>query len=162
MEPSSRRAVSTFIQTFMLVGIVAGASVLVYAAMGSYSASLKGAAISASNGSIRQGSSMAIETVEVGNTGTVSFSSLTLATSGISSTASYSVSVDNLVTGSVTTASGSRPATISITTNLLPGQSIVITVTINAGSVFTFGNPYTVYVTAAGASAQQTVSVLPA
>lgn len=146
----------------MLVAIVSGASVFVYSAIGYYSASLQGASISISNVSIRQGSGLAIETLQIANTGNVQLSSFTLVTSGISSAAAYSGTLENPVTGSLTAFSGSSPGSMVIATTLPPGQSLLVTVTIKAGNVFTLGTGYSLYVAASGASAQQAVSVLPA
>ncbi len=146
----------------MLVAIVSGASVFVYSAIGGYSASLKGASISVSNASIRQGSSLAIETLQIANNGNVQFSSITLMTSGISTASTYSGTLESPVTGSLTSFSGSGPGSIVITTTLPPGQSILVTITIKAGNVFNLGTGYSLYVAASGASAQQAVSALPA
>lgn len=161
MEPETRRAVSTYLQTFILIAVASGASVFLYSSLGGYSASLQGVSISISNASVRQGSALAFETVQVANTGTVSISSFTLATPGISSTASYGVSLENIASGSSSSSSGTGPASIPLTVTIAPGQSELVTVTIYAGNVFTIGTGYSLYVVASGASAQQAVSAVP-
>jgi hypothetical protein len=101
LEPSRRSAVSTYLETFILIGIVVGASVLVYAMLGGYSASLQGPSISVSDASIRQGSGLAIETFLLSDTGNAQFASFTLTNAGLSSsTASYGVSLQDQASGS--------------------------------------------------------------
>jgi hypothetical protein len=149
---STRAAVSTYIEVFVLVAVVMACSALVYAAATSLAASgTGGASVAISLATIKQGANEAIEKVTVANAGTVTLTSFTIATSGPSfsySSATCQLSLLNPSTGSMTSPTCSFTGPVSSgTVNLLPGQSLVATVTIDASSgLFAVGALYTVTV----------------
>ncbi len=102
---TSRRAVSTYLETFILIGVVVGGSALVYATTIRFSAPVQNSSsITVSDVSIRQGSGVALEKMVISNTGTVSFTSFTITNVGSSSLAPYGLVVTNTVTGSASNA----------------------------------------------------------
>lgn len=160
----ARKGISTYMEVFILVAAVLGLSGAVYAVATQYATSTQGASLTITNAVIRQGTSIAVEGLTVANTGTVAFTAITMTTFGISSPATYCLSVLNPETGTTISSScpaGSNPASVAVVANLLPGQSIVLTVTTQSGSVFAAGDTYSLIVSAtpAAQSAAQVVAV---
>ena len=151
MVRSSRSAVSTYIEVFILMAIVLGGSALVFvAAMGLGYSSQSGASVEISAAEVRQGGGVAIETVTIANTGTVAISSMTLTTAGIPSSTTFNLSLLNSATGSTLPSScgaGTNSAVVSMCFPLPAGQSVVATLTVEA-QPFTVGDRYTVSVMA--------------
>jgi hypothetical protein len=161
-----RAAVSTYIEVFILMAIALAGSALVYVAATSLASSSQGgAAVQISGAAIKQGSGVAVEMMAIANTGTVTITSLTLATAGISSSATFYLSLLNPSTGSPVSSgcgAGTNPASVPVCYYLLPGQSVIATVTIDA-NLFTVGARYTVSVSASpAAQAAAPVVAVPA
>jgi len=98
---SRRRAVSTYLETFILIGVVIGGSALVYATTTKFSAPVQNSSsITLSDVSIRQGSGVALEKMVISNTGTIPFTSFTITNIGFSSLGPYGLVVTNTATGS--------------------------------------------------------------
>lgn len=147
----ARTAVSTYVEVFILMAIVLGGSALVYAAaMGLAFSSQAGASVQITGAAIKQGEAVAVETVTIANTGTVSINSMTLDTAGAASSASFYLSLLSPSTASTISSgcgAGTNPASVSMCFSLPAGQSVIATLTIEA-QLFTVGARYTVSVSA--------------
>jgi hypothetical protein len=163
LEPDRRLGVSTYIETFILIGIAIGGSAIVYSAMGGYAASAGGPSVAVSNVALSQSSDVAVEKVTISNAGTTSFAWFTVRTAGVSSSLSYCAELSDS-TGKPIGFSSPPPAcgsgtatnpgsiTITPTTAIPPGQAVILTVVVSYPSEFTIGASYSVTVsTSAGA-----------
>lgn len=165
LQLRERRAVSTFLEVFILIGIVIAGTAIVFAAVTKYEPVSQGASVGVSDASIRQGSNQAVMRVVIANTGTVSFSSFTISTVGTSAgiaNAQFYVALINVATSSTVTPSPASGTTgdsaITETATISPGQSVLATITIVGGSEFTIGQSYSVTISTLPA-AQATVQV---
>ena len=159
MRLESRKGIATYMEVFILCAAVFGLSGVVYTVATQYARSAQGANVTITNAMIKQGANVAVEGLTVANTGTVAFTSVTVATSGLASSASYCLSALNPETGAMLSSScpaGTNPNPISMTLNLLPGQSIVATITIESGGLFVVGTTYTVMVSTSPAAQSST------
>lgn len=151
MAHRARKAVSTYVEVFILMAIVLAGSALVYAAAtGLASSSESGASVQITGGSIRQGEGVAVETVTIANIGTATISSMTLTTAGVASAGTFFLSLASPSTGSTLTSgcgAGTNPASVAMCFALPAGQSVVATLTIEA-QLFTVGARYTVSLSA--------------
>ena len=150
----------------MLIAVVLGASTLVYSAASRMAASAQGgAAVAISSATIKEGVDVAVERILVANTGSVVLNSFTVTTIGASSSATFYLSLLLPSTGFAVSSScgaGTNPMSVPVCLNLSPGQSVVVTITIDAGP-FTVGTPYTVIVSSQqAAQASQRVLAAPA
>lgn len=160
-----RKAVSTYIEVFILIGIVVAGTAIVFSAVTKYEPVSQGASIGLSDASIRQGSNQAVERMVIANTGTVAFSSFTISTVGTAAgipNAQFYVTLTNVATSSSITPSPASGTTgdssITESATISPGQSVLVAVTIVGASEFTIGQSYSVTVSTSPA-AQATVSV---
>ncbi len=158
LEPSTkRRAVSTYLETFILVAVAIAGSSIAYAATSNYTSAAQGPTVTVSGCIIKQGSNIAVERMVISNTGTVAFTSFTILTPGIASNQFY-VTLVNAANGTpitVSTASGTAPTSITETTSILPGQSVLVSVTIIGSNEFTLGTRYSVIVSTSPAAEQE-------
>jgi hypothetical protein len=162
LEPSTRRAVSTYVETFILLAVAIAGSSMVYAATSNYTTAAQGPAVAVSDCIIKQGSNVAIERMVLANTGTITFSSFTILTSGIPSNQFY-ITLTNAANGAPIAASppsGTTPASITEAVSIPPGQSVLVSITIVSPNEFTLGTRYSIIVNTSPA-AQQQVLVLP-
>ena len=166
LGPSASRAASTYIETFILIGIAVGGSGIVFGAMGKFSASTQGPGVALSGATIRQGQYLAVLSLTLFNTGQSSITSVTLTTSGVLGPSSYCYSLLNPVTREVISGtcptmasySGSLPLTVTIPA----GGGVLAELTL-VGTPFTVGTSYLVSViTSAGAAESQSVQAVPA
>jgi hypothetical protein len=169
LELRKRKAVSTYLEVFILIGIVTAVTVLVFSAVTQYEPVSQGPSIAVSDASIRQGLDQAVESMVLANTGTVSFSSFTISTAGTTggiSDAQFYVTLTNVANGSSMAPSLASGATgdSSITENatVSPGQSVLATITIVNASEFTIGESYGVIVSSSGAQSSLQSVALPA
>ena len=166
MEPRERKAVSTFLELFILIGVVIVGTAIVFSAVTRYESASQGPSIAVSDASIRQGSNAAVEKMVIANTGTVSFSSFTVSTSlgsaGIASSQFY-ITLTNPATGASVTASPASGTTgdssITETVTISPGQSVLASITIVSASEFTIGARYSILVSASAGTQQQVFAV---
>ncbi len=163
MEPRARAAVSTYLELFILIGVVVGGSVLVYATTTRYMPVAQGPGVTVSQASIRQGLNQAVERMIIANTGTVSFSSFTITTVGIVN-AQFYVTLVNVATSSSVTPSLASGTTgdnsITETVTISPGQSTLATVTVVSASEFTVGARYSILVGASAGTQEQIFAVV--
>jgi len=153
------KAVSTYIEVFILIGVAMAGSALVYAAIINYQLAVQGPEITISQASIRQGVNEAIERIVIANTGTVTLNSFTISTAGTSGgipNAQFYVALTNVATGaSITPSPGSGNTgdnSITETAAISPGQSILVSITFVSSSEFTIGQTYTVIIDAPGSA----------
>jgi hypothetical protein len=164
-----RRAVSTYLEVFILIGIVTAVSALVYSATTQYEPVSQGPSIAVSNASVRQGIDQALERMVISNTGTVSFSAFTISTVGTGGgipDAQFYVALTNIANSSSVPLSAASGTTgdSSITENatIAPGQSFLATITFVGASEFAVGQPYGVTVSSSGAQASLQCVAFPA
>jgi hypothetical protein len=166
LRPDRKRGVSTFIETFILIGVAAGGSGAVMGAALHYFGSLGGVPISIVGASIRQGTFSAVESVTLVYSGENSIPSLILSTSQAPSSASYCVSLfdsanDTLLKDSCPTVQ-TNPGTVDVTAPLVSGDEVTVQLVITGGG-FTLGSSHTVTITAEDGSQQsEQVIVTPA
>jgi hypothetical protein len=153
---AERRGVSTFLQTFILIAIALGASLLVVRTISNYTTLASGPSISISGASIGQGSGAAVERLTVSNTGSVVVTSFTLLNPSIQGSVSYCTSTwdpkARALTSTTCPATRTNPGSIQFSQGLAPGGSTVIEVILIGGGVFTLGQAYTITVSAAPAA----------
>ena len=165
MEPDRRRAVSSYLETFILVAVAAGGSAVVYSAMGRLASGSGGAAFVVTGLDIRQGPYQAVETAVLSNTGTVPLSSFSLSQGG-SAAPSFCISMADESSGDPISFTPPPPAcgggvasnptslTVSMASPLAPGQSAALTVVVYSAGEFAPGSLYYAVFTAGGASGQ--------
>ncbi len=167
-----RRAVSTYLETFLLVAVAAGGSAAVSSAMGSYVSSAGGAAFVLSGAVVRQGAYVAVERVSVANTGAVGLGSFTL-TSAIPSSPRYCATLADGSGGEAVgfsppppaCGSGTAPDPASVTIKpsqaVPPGGSVVLSVVIYSADEFQVGAEYGIVVSSSGAAEVVSVVAVP-
>jgi hypothetical protein len=151
----SRRGVSTYIQTFILVGVTLGGSSIAYSTVTKYASSTQGPSIAVADPSVVQGSGVAVERLTVSNTGSTAFTSFTISTPGLSG--SYCYSLKNALSGGTILAASppcalANPSSVTATTTVSPGGAVTIALTIIGGNVFTPGTSYNVLVSTSNAA----------
>jgi hypothetical protein len=167
-----RRAVSTYLETFVLIAVAAGGSAAIYSALGGYASSATGASFAVSGATIRQGTYAAVERISVANTGPVQLTSITVAT-GISSTPQYCATLVDASSGTAVgfaspppqcgAGTAADPASITLTPSpaVAPGESVVLSVVIYSPGEFQAGAQYYIVVSASGAAEQVSAVAVP-
>lgn len=158
-----RSGVSTYLQTFVLIAVALGGSLIAYRSLSGYATGVAGPGLLVSNVSVRQGASAAVEVMTVTNTGQSSFSSETILNPTISATLGYCYSAYNpstrvLITGTCPTMA-TDPTRLQPGVTIPPGSSVVFELTIAAPNAFTVGAEYPVGVVA-GSGIQQMVQTV--
>jgi len=168
----SERAVSTYLETFLLIAVAAGGSAAVSSAMGGYVSSAGGAAFVVSGSEIRQGAYVAVERVSLANTGTVELGSFTL-TSSIPSSSRYCATLADGSSGEIlgfsppppACGSGTAADPASVTINpsraVSSGESAVLTVVIYSPDEFQVGMEYGIVVSSSGAVEEVSAVAVP-
>lgn len=166
-DKRNRKGISTYIEVFILIGVVLAGSVAVYAVVSQYEAGASGPSIALQSARIAQGSQYAIVSVQVSNTGDKAFSSLTIqeAQMSLNPQPSWYLSLTNPSDNQVISVNGGLPYTCSVTNGVLTisftgaytlsvGSSIQASITISGSNRFTVGTAYQVVVgTTGGAQA---------
>ena len=166
MSPSRRAAVSAYLEVFLLIAVAAAGSAVVLAAGLRTVASYQGASISVTEGDIRQGAFLAIESLLVENTGNAPFRSFEVSTSGVSDAASYCYTLYDPASRSMllTTcpAMSTDPGTVDVSATVPPGKGVLVELTV-VGRAFSPGSVSTVIVTtSAGSQGSLGAVVVPA
>ena len=161
-----RRGVSDYLATFVLIGVAAGGSVLVYGAATSLASSAGGPSVGLFGGSVMQGAYFATETIGVSNSGDSPITDFTISTPQGPQGAEYCYVL--LDPGSLAREGGSCPSmasgpgSVSIQYSLQPGASLLVEILV-AGEGFTLGSTLQVTVTASsGGGATAALQVVPA
>ncbi len=157
LERRTRKAVSTYLETFILVAVAIAGSSIAYAATSNYTSADQGPAVAVSECIIKQGSNVAVEKMIISNTGTVAFTSFTILTPTIASNQFY-ITLTDAASGApivASQASGAAPASITETTSILPGQSVLVSLTIIGSNEFTLGTRYSIIVSTSPTAEQQ-------
>ena len=161
MRASKRPGASTYIEVFVLVGIVIGGSGIVLDAALGYTRTMSGPAVTIVGASVRQGAYLASEELAIINSGDGSAASFALVTTGVAPSALYCYSLYNLGTKSLLfsscPATSQNPGSVPVSYALAPGQSVLVEITV-MGEAFTVGSSCQVTVTASS-GAQQSVGV---
>jgi hypothetical protein len=153
------RAFSSYLATFLLVGVAVGGSGVVYEASLGYAGG-QSAGIRLQGASIRQGAGAAVLTVEAFNLGQAPITWLVFGLVGVPSSASFCYSLsdtatratlaDNCPTFTV------NPTTVTIPQTIAPGGGVLVELTI-LGSPFVVGNGYLVSLTASSGVSQSSL-----
>jgi hypothetical protein len=166
LAPRTSKGVSSYLATFVLIGVAIGGSAAVFGTSESYYSAAQSPAVSLADAEIRQGGGGAVESVTVYNAGSVPFSSFTIITTGISTSASYCYSLLNRVTQTTISSTcptvSTNPSTVLFAVAVPPGSSVTALL-ILSGQVFSLGSTYQVAVTtSAGAQQSMGIVALPA
>jgi hypothetical protein len=164
--PSQRVAVSTYLEVFLLIGLVIGGSAVVLAAGLPTMGSARGPAVSLADATIRQGEHVATVSVLVYNTGSTPFGSFVLSTEGVSAASSYCYALYEPQEGSSVFTTCPRlaldPTSVTVSTYLNPGKGVLMQLTV-LGAPFSPGTISSVTVTtSSGAQQSVDVEVVPA
>ena len=166
MSPSRRAAVAAYLEVFLLIAVATAGSAVVLAAGLRSVASYQGASVSVTEGNIRQGAYLAVETVLVQNTGNAPFRSFEVSTSGVSGAASYCYSLSDPISHSTTMttcpAMSADPGAVNVPAAVSPGKGLLVELTV-MGTAFTLGSVSTVSVTTSiGSQGSLSAVVVPA
>jgi hypothetical protein len=148
-----RQAIATYLQTFILIAVALGGSLLAYREVSAYADSAGGPTIQVWGASLRQGAGAAIERLTVSNSGTSEFPFVTVLNPDFAPLASYCYTV---VSATGTDETGTcpsmevNPTSIRVEANLTSGTTVVVTIIIEGGFV-SQGRAYALLVTAPGA-----------
>lgn len=128
--------------------------------------SYQGASVTVTQGDIRQGAYLAVETFLVQNTGEAPFSSFEVSTSGVSAGASYCYALYDPVSSSTVMATcpamSTGPGVVNVPAAIRPGEGVLVELTVMGGA-FPLGSVSTVVVTtSAGAQGSLEAVVVPA
>jgi hypothetical protein len=160
-----RRAVSNFLEVFILIGVALGGSAIVLGVGLSYT-SLANASFSITGLSIRQGSYSTIETLSILDSGETQLGPFTVTTQDAPITSTYCYSTLNpssrATISSTCPTMTEDPGSLKIAATISPGQGIVLELVI-LGEGFVLGTSHMVTVTAsAGVQQGAEVQVVPA
>ncbi|MDA4129055.1 MAG: hypothetical protein OK422_06350 [Thaumarchaeota archaeon] len=151
MRRRNRVAIAAYIESFTLIALVMAGSAYVYSTATQYGVSAQGPGLTISSSSLRQGLDVAVEKLAILNTGTVPLTSFTLTTQGSPSSGAFYLSLVNPENPSSAPSStcgmGTNPASVTICSSLLPGQSLLVTLTMT-GNIFAVGGMYLISVSA--------------
>jgi hypothetical protein len=166
LRPRERPGVAAYLEVFILIGVAAAGSAAVFASGLRSVASVQGASVSISGGTIRQGAYLAIESFLIQNTGNVPFTSFEVSTGGVSSDASYCYALYDPITDSsmMTTCPtmSPNPAAVAVSATVSPGGAVLVGITVMGGG-FPPGSVSTVSVTtSAGSQGSIGIVVVPA
>ncbi len=166
MEPRERRAVSSYLEAFVLIGVAVGGSGIVLQAASTYSAAVQGPSISVTGATIRQGAYLALESLTVYNTGQIPLNSFEVSTQKVLSSASYCYSLLDPIAQNVISSTcpsmSLNPSLVTFSSSVAPGGALLVELTV-MGSAFALGTSCLVTVTtSAGAQQSMNVQVVPA
>ena len=166
LRPRGRPGAAAYLEVFILIGVAAAGSAAVLAAGLRSVASVQGASVSVTGGTIRQGTYLAIESFLIQNTGDAPFTSFEVSTSGVSSNATYCYALyDPISLSTMATtcpALSPDPAGVSISTTVPPGRAVLVEITVT-GKEFPPGSVSTVTVTtSAGSQGSMGIVSIPA
>lgn len=170
-KKDERVGVTAFLEAFILIATVIAGSAITYLAVNHYEQSLNKPSISISTAALQQGAEFAVESVQLSDTGTSSFSALTFSTPNLVTTTStnWYITVVDASTGKPIIYNNEIAYTCSVTSSILtlsftsqynmsPGNSLIVTLAISGKSVVVPGNNYNILVnTPTGAQADQVV-----
>jgi hypothetical protein len=162
------RGISTYIETFTLIGIAVAGTAIVYSTTAGYSASAGGASVALSGVVLSQGQYVAVEKLIIENTGTVPIGSFVIS-AAIPANPSYCMTLTSTNSGPVPFSSppaacGSSTSVnpgsigVSLVQSAPPGVALLMTVNIFSGTEFAVGMQYTVTVTVSGGASQLVAS----
>jgi len=148
-------AIATYLQTFILVAVALGGSLLAYREVSAFASSAGGPAIQVLDSSLRQGAGVTIERLTVSDSGTTGFPFFTVLNPSLVPGESYCYTVASIagsLEGGTCPSMDGNPTTIRVGANLTSGSTAVVTVIIEGGTVLQ-GRAYSVVVIAPGAAA---------
>ena len=157
-----RPAVSTYLQTFILVGVALAGSALVVRATSNYQATASGPSVLVQDLSIRQGARAGVVRFLVSNTGPVAVSSFTVLNPGVSALATYCYSAWSASTMvqlvSTCPTLSTNPGSFFVVAPIPPGGGVQVDILL-PGTPYVLGRAYSVLVEAVPASQSSQVSV---
>lgn len=162
MRPSKRKAVSTYLETFILVGVAAGCSGVVMGTALHLFGSFGAESISLVGVSIRQGTYTAVESVTLVGSGSSSIPTFFLSTSEAPSSEPYCLLLvdpaNDVVLSDSCEGHQTNPGTVEVVSPVGSGDELTVQLVI-MGEAFVVGSSHTVTITAEDGS-QQSVQVL--
>lgn len=154
--PHKAKGISTYLQTFLLIGVALGGSAIAYKTVYQYSGEAPTQSLAVSNPSIRQGTNFAVERITVTNQGTAALSSFSVLTQGISAALTYCASVWNPQTQTTIINNcptmTANPTSVQFSASIPAGGSYVVVLTILGANAFTVGRSYELTLTSSGGS----------
>ena len=145
-----RVAVSSYVETFVLIGVVVGGSGLVLAAAVAFTSSAQGPSISVGAASIRQGAYLAVERLAVYDTGRTPVSGFTVSTLGVSGSSLYcftlTVPPGTAVVATDCPPTNPGPGSVQISRTVPSGGALLVEITL-AGQAFVEGSTAEIIVT---------------
>ena len=155
LDPSRRVAVAAYLEVLLLIALATAGSVLVFAGGLRSLASYQGSSVSVTQGAIRQGAYLAIESLLVQNTGDAPFTSVEVSTSGVVSGTKFCYTLyDPLSLFTVlTTCPAASPyqGSVGVAANIPPGKGLLVELTM-FGQAFSPGSVSTIIVTTSAGS----------
>jgi hypothetical protein len=159
----SRRGVSTYLQTFLLISVALGASFTIYRTVQTYSGQISAPSVSISYPSIKQGAGVALESITISNLGTGPTGDITVMNPEAPASALYCYALwDPTSQSTVSTTCPNLkqdPTSVQLAWSLSPGASGVFELTVKGSGAFAIGQSYPVTV-AASSAAQDTVDIV--
>jgi len=157
MEMSSslkprRQGVATYLQTFILIAVALGGSLLAYREVSGYASSAGGPTIQVWEASLRQGAGLTIERLVVSNSGNSGSPFVTVLNPDLAAGATYcytAASMAGTQEAGTCPSMDVNPTSIRVAAGLTPGNSLVVTVFIEGAAVHQ-GGVYPLLVTAPG------------
>src|SRR5271157_3525070 len=159
----SRRGVATYLQTFILIAVALGGSLLAFREVSAYANSSGGPSVQIWDASLRQGAGIAIERLTVSNSGTTVFPYIVVLNPHLNTGVGYCYTVASVagrvVAGTCPTMVAD-PTSIRVASNLTSGSTVVVTIILQGSGVVSEGTAYPVLVVAPGgvASSEQVVA----
>jgi hypothetical protein len=149
-----RQGIATYLQTFILIAVALGGSLVAYREVSAYASSAGGPAIQVSGVSLRQGAGVTIERLTISNSGTSVFHFINILNPNLAPGARYCYTVASIsgeAQGGTCPSMNPNPTSVEIDSNLTSGSTIVITIILE-GSGVSQGRAYPLLVMAPGAS----------
>ncbi len=161
-----RAAISTYVETFVLIGVAVGGASVIFGAASAYTSPARGPSVSIDGASIRQGAYLAVERLTVYDSGDTPVSSFTVSTLGVSGSSLYCYTLTAPPSGAVVATdcppASPGPSSVMVQSSISPGKALQVEL-ILTGVAFASGSTATVTVTASdGAQSSAAVQVVGA
>jgi len=148
------KGIATYLQTFVLIGVALGGSIIAFREVSAYANSSGGPAIQVWSASITQGAGVVIERLTVSDTGSTEFPYVIVLNPDLAAGASYCytlASTSGMAEGGTCPSMSTDPTSIRVGANLTSGGTLVVSIILE-GSTVSQGTDYPLLVSAPGAS----------
>jgi len=159
-----RAAVSTYVETFVLIGVAVGGAGLVFEAASALTSSAQGPSIVVEAASIRQGAYLAVERLVVYNTGNSAVTGFTVSNLGVSTSSLYCFTLTAPPGAAVDETdcppTNPGPGIVQISRTVSSGSSLLVELTFT-GQAFVRGTTADIIVTTSdGAQSSESLQVI--